>query len=198
MKKWLSFLILVLIALEQLYCQYDNPLVKEEFIPKPKLYIGISSGVNNFNGLAGGSLELNISNRVSFAGGLGIGPWGAKATGGLRLYKNYPAGIYLSSSYSCNRGFKNLHFEFYDYDGNYQDFTLDQKPVQLINLALGYQYGLFDNQIRVHAEIGYAISLTSHYYSITGKTPITSDTKQRIDFYIPGGIILGFGGSYGF
>jgi hypothetical protein len=187
-----------LFALSQTFCQYENPEYQEKQEKKPVIYVGLSTGINNFNGMVGGFLELHPANKITLAGGLGLGFWGYKATGGLRYYKNYPKGIYYCGSFSVHSGLKDFEFVQDDNYGNTQTIFIDLNPVYTANLTIGYQLGLWENLVRINFEGGYAIALTTDYYEVKSGGQLTETSKQAFDLMTPGGIVLGIGASFGF
>lgn len=75
----------VFCILNSTFAQYENPsAMTTEEQNQSFTYIGLSSGINNFNGLIGGFLEIHPAKKVSLAGGLGIGMWGFKASAGVK------------------------------------------------------------------------------------------------------------------
>ncbi|MBN2485262.1 MAG: hypothetical protein JXB34_04760 [Bacteroidales bacterium] len=178
--------------------QYENPEYKEIEEKKPVVYFGLSTGINNFNGMLGGFIELCPAEKITIAGGLGLGMWGAKATGGLRYYKNYPERLYYSGSLSFHSGFPEITMEFTDDNNNIQTYNMKFKPVPTLNLAVGYQVALLNNKLRLHFEGGYAIKLKTDCYEVISGGELSDLSKQVMNIYTPGGLILGLGGSIGF
>ncbi len=182
------------------YTQENSALPPEIFQPpKPKLFGGTGSGMNGTNGLIGGFAEFNATGNFTLLGGLGIGFWGYKITGGLRYYESYPLGIFYGISISSLTGADSSKF-FLDVEGfdDPQDITIDLQPVYCVNLTMGYQFRLFRSG-RIHIELGYAIPTQRHPYEIiTSNTILTESGEQMFDLYMPGGVIIGAGCSFGF
>ena len=55
-------------------------------INSPKLYGGISAGMDNPYGAIGGNLELVLHNKFSVGAGAGLSMWGIKYAGEARYY----------------------------------------------------------------------------------------------------------------
>ena len=55
-----------------------------------KTYLGFGSGINNYVGMLGPTIEHQVSKSFTLAAGLGLGSWGYKLSGGIRYYANFP------------------------------------------------------------------------------------------------------------
>ena len=165
------------------------------------VYIGTSSGINNINGVLGGILELQVGQKVTGIGGLGLGLWGLKTTADLRIYKSYPQSIYYSFGLSYHTGWGNMQIDYTDPDtGDINAVDINFNPVTTLNLLIGFQWGISrDNRFRINLEGGYAFPLTREPYKIN-TTFMQNDQNliQSMDLLSPGGIILGMGLTMGF
>lgn len=87
---------------DNMYSQTQEP--ERVQAPPSKVYLGISSGINNFNGMFGANAEFNLAPMASLIAGVGIGGWGSKLSGGFRGYKHFPRGFVYSASFSTHSG----------------------------------------------------------------------------------------------
>ena len=197
-KFFLIIIFIFLLSLSVVYCQYENPYYQEQPKESPTTYLGLSSGINNFNGLLGGFMEYHPMNKLTFLGGLGLGFWGYKASAGLRMYKNYPVGFYYTGSFSYHSGFDDIELEMETLNGNTETVIMNWKPAYTLNLTLGYQFGLSNNKYRLFIEGGYAIALQTKPYEVTNGVQLSEGSKAAMDIFTPGGLIISIGGSLGF
>src|SRR5688572_31232931 len=92
------------LSVQLLFAQAYDPAEIEE--PAPATYIGLGSGVENFTGLLGVSIEANLQGNFSLYGGLGLGSWGYKFSGGFKYYPEYPYRWAYCASISHATGLK--------------------------------------------------------------------------------------------
>lgn len=179
---------------------YSN-VDKESESTSYNVYIGTSSGINNINAVLGGILEVQMGQKVTGIGGLGLGLWGLKTTADLRIYKSYPQSIYYSFGLSYHTGWGSMQIDYTDPDtGGTNSVDINFKPVTTLNLLIGFQWGITrDDRFRINLEGGYAFPLTPKPYKInTASMESDQNLIQSLDLLSPGGIILGMGLTMGF
>jgi hypothetical protein len=197
MKK--NLLILLLLPL-WLISFGQEPQLYESLAPKdetPGLYLGTSTGINNINGFLGITAEGRIVNKLTVAGGFGIGMWGYKMGIGPRFYPKYPTGVFYSLSFTTATGYNGIELPMETNRAASDTIVLNFHRANNVNLSLGYQFNIFKRG-RLHFEIGYAIRLKRSPYEVVTPGVVLSEISQRaMDTMVPGGLILGLGISVG-
>ncbi|MFO7657846.1 MAG: hypothetical protein R6W78_12330 [Bacteroidales bacterium] len=157
------------------------------------IYLGLSTGLN-YSGLFGFTGEFNIYKNLTFSGAVGIGTWGYKFLGDLRLYKQYPKGIYYTGGIGYSSGIPEIELELETYSGSTNNYLLELTPVMNVDLGIGYAWKL-GKRLRINLEIGYAIDVTDgNAYRVKGTYPELSDvSKEVMKLMKPGGFRFGLG-----
>ncbi len=169
---------------------------------KPKLFIGLSSGINNQSGIAGGTIEGLLGENITAFGALGLSSWGYKTTIGMRYYKNYPQKWAFGGSISRGSGLSELKIDMAPGTVEGHSSTVSVpfvlKPAFSLN-GTATRYWVFGEKQknRFHLEVGYAVPLSSERYEVKGGYRLTQAGKSTIETIKPGGIILGLGLSFG-
>ena len=159
----------------------------------PASFIGLSTGINNYVGLAGVNVEVGIANNVSGYAGVGLGSWGIKSTAAVNYYaKGYPQGVAYSLGYSYSTGADNVPLTLETEDNEEVIFNLH--PAHALNASLYYHW-LLGKIVRIHLQAGYSLQLNPEAY--TADVSLSNDTKMIMQMMQPGGIILGLGFSIG-
>ena len=171
----------------------------DEYIDAPEydLYLGLSSGINYFTGMLGPNIEVRAIKNLTFNGGIGIGGWGYKASGGLRYYINYPAGISFNVGYSWTSGLDEFIYEFELQNGSKQDVELNLLSASVVNLSIAYHWKI-KQRIRINIETGYSVPTSSKAYEVVTNVELSDLSKTTLRIMQPGGLILGIGFSVGF
>ena len=190
------FSILTLSLFSQAYDYPDRRAEALEFTPNG--YLGLSTGINNFNGLLGINGEIRVINNFTIAGGAGIGSWGYKLAGAVRYYIHYPKGLYFAIGYSSAIGAPGVEIELETTrPGGNQMVELDLHPANNLNLSASYQWRL-GRRFRLGLEFGYSFPLQDRAWELVSEDVILSDASEEVmDFLTPGGLVLGFGFSIG-
>ncbi|MBN2613746.1 MAG: hypothetical protein JXB00_19470 [Bacteroidales bacterium] len=170
--------------------------IQEEPVPYD-IYMGLSTGIN-YAGLFGFTGEFNIYKNLTFSGAVGIGTWGYKFLGDLRLYKHYPQGIYYTAGIGYASGIPEIELEMETYAGDMHDYLLALNPVMNVDLGIGYAWKL-GKRLRISLEIGYAIDVTDgDGFEVKGTYPELSDlSKETMKLMKPGGFRFGLGFNVG-
>ncbi|MBN9485023.1 MAG: hypothetical protein BGO70_05120 [Bacteroidetes bacterium 43-93] len=164
----------------------------------PKLYIGISTGIENPSGLIGFNVDVPVTQNFSLGAGVGLSSWGYKAYGEGRFYfGECNRGWALGTGVTYNTGLTNFTTTLPTTAGD-QDVALDLNPRTNVFLA-GYRFwNLGHNGHRIYLALGYSIRLDEDNYSIRNPyVQLTSDGQQAMKILAPGGFMLGFGFSWG-
>jgi hypothetical protein len=183
-------------AYTQAYIYPERDGEKVEYIPGG--FIGTGTGINNFNGILGLTAEALILRNITLAGAAGIGAWGYKFSIAGRYYLNYPKGVLFGLGYSSCTGLKNMEIELdTDVPGGNERVIVDLNRASTLNLTSGIQWR-FGKRFRMGLEYGYAIPLQTLAWELVTENVVLSDaSEQALDITTPGGIIIGFGISFG-
>lgn len=202
MKNSKIFLVLVLCFLSvKLFSQaYQQPESREiDAVYIPAGFIGISTGINNINGLLGINAEALIFRNFTLGGAAGLGLWGYKFSAAGRYYLNYPKGVYFGLAYSTCTGQEEIYLglETTDDPGGTSQVLMNLTRAQTLNIMSGIQWR-FGKRFRMGLEYGYALPLQEQAWEVVSEeVELTDTSEQTLNFLTPGGIIIGFGISFG-
>lgn len=164
----------------------------------PKVYIGLSTGINNQTGLLGVNFDFPATEYLSIGTGVGLSSWG---------YKTYLEGRFYFKS-DCNRGWAigtgatyNTGLEDFTTPMSTtvgeQDVTLDLNPTANVFVA-GYRFfNLGKRGHRFYLQLGYSVNLSNNDYTILSNHTLDDVGRTTMRLLTPGGIILGLGFSFG-
>lgn len=178
---------------------YDYPGRKSEpleFIPGG--YLGISTGINNFNGMLGINGEIKVVKNFTIAGGAGLGGWGYKFAAAVRYYIHYPRGFYFGLGYSTATGLQGFEAELEtSRPGGNQMVELNLNRANNLNINASYQWRL-GKRFRLGLDFGYSFPLQNKAWELVSEDIVLSDNSEQVmEILTPGGLILGFGFSIG-
>lgn len=200
MKKFYTLLFLIIFGVGA-YCQEEPTADMTTTVQEPLIYIGsigLDGGIN-YEGIVALSAEVNVVKNFCVNGAVGMDFWGSKLTIGGRFYSSYPKGVFYGASFSHSSGVKGakLNLETTTSGTSTEKIELNLKPVSNLNLAIGYQWKL-GNRFRIHMDIGYAVALEPEPWEVvTPGKELTKISEQILNFYAPGGLMLGLGFSVG-
>lgn len=191
----LVFLILLSSCAQRAFAQddYYNPDALNK-TPEKLVYLGIASGLENFTGIFGPSIEFNASKKVALYGGVGLGSWGYKMSAGIKYYNKFPFKWAYCLSVSHATGLKNFENTMETQTGS-KKVRMDLLPCQTVNLSIQHHWKL-GSKHRFHIEGGYAIPLAYEAYTIKDGSALTPSSKLAMKILQPGGLMLGFGFSF--
>lgn len=191
----IAFLLIFFAAEEKAFAQdYYNPdaLIDP---PAPKTFLGIASGLENFTGLLGPSIEANVWGGFGVYAGVGLGSWGYKMSGGLKYYTDYPYGWAWCLSVSHATGLRDFETELETRNGQ-QMVRLDLLPCQTLNLTAQHHWKL-GKKNRFNLEFGYSIPLTYDAYTVKDGSVLTDTSELALKILQPGGLMFGIGFTFG-
>ncbi|RYE24728.1 MAG: hypothetical protein EOP51_06440 [Sphingobacteriales bacterium] len=165
----------------------------------PKVYLGVSTGLENQAGLLGFTVDVPIVSQVSVGGGIGLSSWGTKIYAEGRYYfRPCQRGWAIGAGITHNTGFSNFTTELPSGYGGNMSTTLDLNPVTN-GFVSGYHFFNLGraHRHRFYLQAGYSFRLTSNNYTVVSGGPLTGDARQVMDILQPGGLILGLGFSFG-
>jgi hypothetical protein len=178
---------------------YDSPMQKASALEyTPGGYLGLSSGINNFNGILGINGEIRVIRNFTITGGAGIGSWGYKFAGAVRYYIHYPKGFYFGAGYSSATGLLEFETELETTEpGGLQMVELNLYRANNLNLTASYQWRL-GKRFRLGLDFGYSIPLQDKAWELVSEEVVLTDASEKVmDILTPGGLIIGFGFSIG-
>lgn len=163
----------------------------------PKFYLGISSGLNNHSGILGVNFDVPVTTQFSLGTGVGISSWGYKAYGEGRFYfKECNRGWALGAAFTYNTGLQNFVLEMPTTIGNV-DVDMDLEPSPNVAVSAYHFFNLGRGGHRFYLQLGWSQSIVSNPYTITSGHTLTSDGETVMNLLSPGGLIFGFGFSFG-
>nr|NQU92279.1 hypothetical protein [Bacteroidota bacterium] len=175
------------------FCQsVVNPFLNYE-TDKPRSYLGISTGINNMVGLLGAQVDVGITKKLSFGGGLGLSSWGFKYALNIRYCPKGFYGFYSKTGYSQNSGLKDFESEFEVSSGVNETVRMDLNPVGNFFFTAGWAWKM-GKRNRIYIEGGYAIPLkTEDYYTLYDNVELSESSKQVLQILRPGGFVFAVG-----
>jgi hypothetical protein len=165
----------------------------------PKIYLGISGGVDNPAGIIGFNLDVPIVPNFSLGAGVGPTLWGQRVFAEARGYlKPCHRGLAFGAGFSYNTGLKSKTVDVQDAAGNQIDGSIELKPVKNA-FASAYYFFNLGRRSRFYLQGGYSYCLdgTGNYSIVTPGFTIDPDVKTVMDALQPGGVVFGLGFSFG-
>ncbi len=200
MKK-INLLFLLLSFAVGAFAQHKNdmkPTHKKSRGACPKMYVTISTGLNNPTGLIGLNLDVPVLKSLSVEGGAGISTWGSKVTAGLKYYFSpCHRGWALGAGITHNTGLNNFTTNLETVYGT-EEVTLNLLPQTNVYIA-GYKFwNLGRRNNRIYTMLGWSIPFSNHNYDELYGDDLSSNGKTTLSILTPGGLVVGFGFSFGF
>ncbi|MEZ5018289.1 MAG: hypothetical protein R2800_14615 [Flavipsychrobacter sp.] len=195
MKKTLLALLLVVTALSS-FAQYGRRGGSE----CPKVYLGLSTGLNNTNGLLGINLDVPISPSFSLGAGGGLSTWGWKAFFEGRYYfgQECNRGWAIGTGLTYNTGLSGSLEVDQDPEGlgiPPARVTIEPVPAAFLSMYRFFNIGQRGN--RFYLQLGWSQRFNDKPYSSSPFQPLTSDGETVMRILSPGGVIFGVGFSFG-
>lgn len=163
----------------------------------PKLYIGVTAGIENPGGLVGFNIDVPVTQRFSLSGSAGFSSWGYKAGGEGRFYfGDCNRSWALGAGVTYNTGLSNLSMTL---PTTYGDATVlvDLKPKTNVFFAVHKFFNLGRNGHRFNIMAGYSMRLDDDNYTILNNYELTTEGEDVMRVLAPGGLMIGFGFSFG-
>lgn len=160
-----------------------------------KFYIGLASGVESFTGIIGVSLEAKVAKSIALYAGAGIGGWGAKISGGAKLYREFPYKWAYCVSLSNASGLKDYKAKLETQSGT-KDVLMDLRPCQTFNLTAQHHWKMGIKN-RFNIEFGLSFALTKIAYTIKDGSVLTPASVTIMQVLQPGGLTAGIGFTFG-
>jgi hypothetical protein len=164
----------------------------------PFSYIGFSTGINNPCGILGLDYELPVKKYFSLGAGLGFSSWGNKLhLEGKYYLDKHQRGWALVAGLGYNTGVYNFKTHLRTVGGGKQQVTFNLQPVgtYFVGAAKYWRIGRKYNRFFINA--GWDIPLMPPHYDMVGGGPLTESSTTYMNRRSPGGLMLGFGCSFG-
>lgn len=192
MKKYLLTLLAVLTIIVGNGQEQTNPFLNT-FKPLPKVYIGLSTGLNNVVGIIGPELKFTLSPKFLIGAGVGLGSWGYKYSGHLEYHPKGVYSFFIKGGYMHASGLSGMEIKMELSNGQDENVKMDLYPVGNIFLSFGYAWKL-GKKSRFHLEGGYAVPLkTEDYYEVTSGETLSENSKAVMQRLRPGGLLIALG-----
>jgi len=192
MKKILLFLGIILLS-AKLHAQTNEYFDPDD---RPRFYLGLGTGINTYTGLAGLSGNYIIDGKLFVQAGLGISSWGVRTSIGLRYDQSYRNGFTYGINLVNSSGIPDIDFELETTSGSTQNVNMLLERTNTINLKAGYNWWLGKNNT-FYINLGYSIALKRQPWTVKDGSSLSATSQQVLELVAPGGIILGFGFTFG-
>lgn len=167
--------------------------------PCSKVFLDLSTGLNNNGGLLGVGMDIHVADQVSINGGIGLlSTWGYKFyAGGKYFFKPSHTGWAIGGGLTYNTGRADVNMDLETIYLNKQTVVITMEP-QLNFYASAYKYWSVGRKSnRMFLQLGLSAPLTQHKYTQLAGAPISKDSGDALRLISPGGLIVGLGFSFG-
>lgn len=162
-----------------------------------KFYLGLSTGIDNQSGIIGVNFDVPVTGRFSLGTGLGLSLWGYKTYGEGRFYfKDCNRGWALGAGVTHSTGFDNIISELPTTIGT-TDVSMNLNPTTNVIFSGYHFFNLGRGNHRFYLQLGWSHRITESPYTITSGHKLDADGEAGMNILAPGGVILGFGFSFG-
>ncbi len=187
----------IALCLATLTAVAKNPYGKRNDQSCAKFYLGLSTGINNHSGILGVNFDVPVTGHFSLGTGLGLSSWGYKSYGEGRFYfKDCNRGWALGAGITYATGAEDFIVEMPTTIGT-TDVSMNLEPVTNVAVSAYHFFGLGRGSHRFYLQMGWSQRLNDTPYVVTSGHTLDSDGKAAMDLVTPGGLILGFGFSFG-
>lgn len=163
----------------------------------PKFYLGISSGINNHSGFLGVNFDVPVTTQFSLGTGVGLSSWGYKAYGEGRFYfKECNRGWALGAAFTYNTGLQDIAVDMPTTIGT-TEVVMDWEPSPNVAVSAYHFFNLGRGGHRFYLQLGWSQAIVSTPYVVTSGHTLDSDGVTAMNLLSPGGLIFGFGFSFG-
>lgn len=171
--------------------------VSEATTKPPVLYLGTSTGIDNYSGMIGIGAEIGFSPQATARLGVGIGSWGTKHTIALKYEDRMKTGWGYGVGFSSASGIKNLDLELRTTTGT-RTVSIDLYRASSLNFFASRNWLLKNGKNRFILDLGYAVPLTNkNFYMLNDGSELSPDEDTLVRIIRPGGIIVGIGFMFG-
>lgn len=166
---------------------------------KPSMYLGLSTGIDNYTGILGLGFQFPFQDNFSLRTGAGLGAWGFKLSGGVKYEDLMQSGWGFGLGYSHCTGLSDFDFTISDANGNAtRVINMDLNPAGSLNFTINRNF-YFRGDKLLYLETGYAVPTGGrNLYTINDGQTLTADEDLILQILRPGGIVLAVGLMIGF
>lgn len=159
----------------------------------PDFYLSLSTGLDNYTGIFGLGALVRAEDNLFLRGGVGLGTWGFKLTGGLKYQNFNSSGFGFGLGYSVCSGVKGVLIDLPNDYGEPQSIEMDLDPAGSFNLTFNKNW-VFKRGNVFYLETGYAIPTSgSSYYDVLDGSTLSSEAELILQILRPGGLIAAGG-----
>lgn len=163
-----------------------------------KFYIGVSSGINNSVGLVGVNFDVPIVDHFSLGTGVGLSSWGYKSfVEGRYYFGECHRGWALGVGATYNTGINDIATTLPTVYQGETDVLMDWEPVPAAFFSAYHFFNLGRAGHRFHLQLGWSQRFDDEPYTVKSNHILSSDAKTVMGLLAPGGIIFGFGFTFG-
>lgn len=167
------------------------------------LFLGFGTGINNYLGMIGPSLEYRIAPKITVFGGAGLGTWGSKVSAGIRYYGNFPGNWAIGLGVSHSSGLERVEISLPEqylvgHTGNEEILVpFKLKSANTLNLSAN-RYWIIGKarKNRFNIEFGYAVPFAENQYEVKNGYELNRNGIYFMNIMQPGGLNLGLGFSF--
>ena len=164
----------------------------------PLVYINLSTGLNNNNGIIGVGVDLAVAQHVSVDMGLGIGTWGNKFYAGAKYYlKPCQVGWAFGGGVTYATGLSDFHQNMETVYGYTEPVVVDLQAKANIFIAAYKYWNIGKKHNRIYLELGWSQPVAPTQIRQTEGDPISDKSVKTLNAISPGGLIIGAGLSFG-
>lgn len=162
----------------------------------PKVYIGPSLGINNPAGFVGAAFDVPVTTQFSLGTGIGLSTWGWKTNLEGRFYfRECNRGWALAAGATYNTGIEDIFITMPTTLGE-REVLLDLEAAPAVFFS-GYHFFSMGSRHRFYLQMGYTRRFDQDPYTVKSGDILTSDGKTVLRLLAPGGVMFGFGFSFG-
>ena len=163
-----------------------------------RIYLAISTGINNNTGALGFNIDAPITTNVSVDGGFGRSTWGNKLFIGGKYFLNpCHMGWAFGAGLTYNTGLSNFVTERETIYKTQEKVLLDMKPMMNAYFAAYKYWKLGKGYNRIYLELGYSVAFTNDILEQLDGTPMSSNGIALSKVLAPGGPIIATGIAFG-
>jgi len=165
-----------------------------------RVYLGISSGINNDAGLLGFSGKVRLKKTYFVRAAAGLGGWGWKTAAGFQYERKYSRCWAFGLSYTRSFGLKDFKTEMETVDSSSalikKEILMDLLPASTFNISTSYNWYFRRNKL-FYLEFGISVPLEAEPYKVKDGSVLSENSKAALRIIQPGGITLAAGFQFG-
>jgi hypothetical protein len=196
MKRVLITVVMLVVTIPA-FSQLIESKDKKKNSPCPKVYFGVSTGINNPNGILGFNFDIPIVNYVTVGAGVGVSSWGNKVYAEGRYYlRPCQQGFAFAGGITHNSGVSHFERKLETVDGKRQ-VTVNLYQETNLYLAVYHFWKIGHRHNRFFVDAGYSVPLYNARYKQIDGPQLSDDGINEVKRIAPGGLMIGTGFSFG-